>query len=171
MAEGDTDYARRLRELRSLHGYKLATHRDRPDLRAGQYMLEELPERDPTPGANKGYSFRTGIPARLRREVLERNGMACQYCGAGVGDISDSGRPVRLHVGHIVDAADGGKVEIDNLRALCSDCNLGEKDVMPMPPTTRKIMALLRNARIDTQREVLAKLLRRFPDEAQGAKQ
>ena len=49
-----------------------------------------------------------------------------------------------------------------NLRALCSLCNLGEKDRAPAPPQYRKIMSVLRPAREETQRMVLDFLLKKF---------
>ena len=162
---GQSDYGRRIRELRRL-GFKISTRQDRADLGPRDYVLEELHALDPTPEAFRGYVFAETISATLRAEVLARNGYMCQHCGVCAGDIGENGRPVRLHIGHIVAAADGGRAEISNLRALCELCNLGEKDRAPAPPKYRKVMTLLRSADEAVQRQVLDFLRRKF--EGQG---
>lgn len=39
VAGGITEWARRVRELRSEEGYQILTHNDRDDLKPGQYVL------------------------------------------------------------------------------------------------------------------------------------
>ena len=58
----------------------------------------------------------------LRYDVLKRDGFRCVICGACASDT------IKLHVDHIIPVAKGGKTEFDNLRTLCSDCNLGKSD-------------------------------------------
>ena len=63
-----TEWARRVRELRSEEGWQISSHNDRIDLRPGEYILEVEPP-------NKSdYSFAKPVSNRLRAEVLERNG-------------------------------------------------------------------------------------------------
>jgi hypothetical protein len=56
-------------------------------------------------------------------------------CGLTPGDIDpETGRKVRLHIGHIKDKSLGGKDELSNLRALCSTCNQGRKTLRQKSP-------------------------------------
>jgi hypothetical protein len=60
-----------------------------------------------------------GVGARLRFNVLKRDGFACKYCGA---------RPpnVVLHVDHVIPSSKGGGDNIENLVAACNECNIGK---------------------------------------------
>jgi len=62
------------------------------------------------------------ISLRLRFSVLLRDGFKCQACGKS--PLTNPG--TELHVDHIVPWSKGGETTLDNLRALCSDCNLGK---------------------------------------------
>ena len=116
---GVTEWARRLRELREQEGWKILSNNDRADLKPGEYLLVEPP-------SDRRVIFSRVISARLRAEVLDRNGFTCQMCGLTPGEIDPyTGRKVRLHIGHIVDRNLGGRDELSNLRALCSTCNQG----------------------------------------------
>ena len=139
-----TEWARRLRELRT-EGWKISSHNDRVDLRPGEYVLEEQPTQ------LLEYAFPKNMSGRLRAQVLERNGYTCQMCGIGAGELMDDGRKARLHVGHIVDRDHGGKDEMTNLRALCSACNQGAKNIVQEPPSWTWLLAQLRRASIDDQ--------------------
>ncbi len=150
-----TEWARRLRELRK-EGWRISSHNDRADLKPGEYVLEQEP---PTPGE---YEFEEAISGGLRSKVIERNGYTCQMCGIGAGDIMDDGRKARLHVGHIVDREHGGKNELTNLRALCSECNQGAKDLVLEPPSWTWLLSNVRRASIDDQQAVLNWLKRKF---------
>ncbi len=151
-----TEWARRLRELRSDEGWKISSHHDRSDLSPGEYVLEEPPP-DPT-----RYAFAKPISDRLRAQVLERNGYTCQMCGIGAGDPTDDGRKARLHIGHIVDRDHGGRVELGNLRALCSTCNQGAKNISQEPPSWTWLLGQVRRATVHDQQAVLDWLKRKF---------
>ena len=150
-----TEWARRLRELRK-EGWRISSHNDRADLKPGEYVLEE------TPPDKADYKFSHNISGRLRAQVLERNGYTCQMCGIGAGDPMDDGRPARLHVGHIIDRDHGGKDELSNLRALCSVCNQGAKNIAQEPPSWTWLLSQLRRASIDDQRAALDWLKRKL---------
>ncbi len=151
-----SEWARRVRELREDEGWKILTHHDNADLKPGQYLLTEKPP-------EKRVIFRRNISARLRAEVLDRNGFTCQMCGLCPGEIDpDTGRKVRLHIGHIVDKNLGGKDELSNLRALCSTCNQGAKNVTVEKPTGIWLLSQVRRAGQDEQRAVLAYLSEKF---------
>ena len=153
---GQVQYSRRLRELREREGWKISSNNDRTDLGPGEYRLEEPPP------DRSAYQFTRGISQRLRAQVLERNGYTCQMCGIGAGDPAKDGRPARLHVGHIVDRSHGGTDTLDNLRALCSQCDQGAKNVTQEPPSHTWLISQLRRASASDQREILNWLLNKF---------
>jgi len=64
---------------------------------------------------------RTGIPPKLRFEVLRRDKFVCQYCGA-------CGPNVELEVDHKIPVSKGGKTEVSNLVTACIECNRGKSD-------------------------------------------
>lgn len=158
-AGGAVQYSRRLRELREQEGWRILTHNDSVDLRPGQYLLKEAPSQ------KAEVTFARGISAKLRAEVLDRNGFTCQMCGLTPGDIDPAtGRKVRLHLGHIKDKSLGGKDELLNLRTLCSTCNQGAKNITPEKPTSVWLLSQVRRAGQDEQRAVYAWLRRKFGD-------
>jgi 5-methylcytosine-specific restriction endonuclease McrA len=59
------------------------------------------------------------IGARIRFEVLKRDGFRCQYCG-------DEPPGVVLQVDHIRPSAKGGTDDMSNLISSCWPCNLGK---------------------------------------------
>lgn len=60
------------------------------------------------------------VPARLRFEVLRRDGYKCQICGATAQD------GAKLHVDHKRARVKGGLTIEENLWTLCETCNLGK---------------------------------------------
>ena len=153
-----TEWARRVRELRSEEHWPIKTHNDDANLKPGEYLLTD------DPPDSSGYKFAKHISGRLRAEVLERNGYTCQMCGAGAGDDDDQvpGRKVRLHVGHIKDRSHGGRDELTNLRALCSTCNQGAKNLVQEPPSWIWLLGQLRRASRDDQERALEWLKSKF---------
>jgi HNH endonuclease len=152
---GASEWARRLRELRDEEGYQILSHRDRADLKPGQYLL--------LTGKRRPLVARS-ISKELRARVLERNGFTCQACGAAAGDPDpyNPGRTVRLTIGHIIDASRGGKVEIGNLRAECSNCNEGLQNTSLAKPSRIELLKQIRRATLDDQRAVLVWLQGKF---------
>jgi hypothetical protein len=72
-----SEWARRVRELRTEEGYLILTHNDRADLKPGDYLLETA---KPQP------AFGRSISKETRAYVLDRNGFTCQMCGATAGE-------------------------------------------------------------------------------------
>ena len=87
-------------------------------------------------------------------------------CGAGAGDTDPDNpkRQVRLHLGHIVDYDHGGKNEKSNLRALCSACNQGAKNITQEPPSWTWLLSQIRRASVSDQMKALEWLERKFGD-------
>lgn len=153
-----SEWARRVRELREDEHWEILTHNDRADLKPGQYILVSQP-----PKKKKGVSFSRPISAKLRAEVLDRNGFTCQMCGLTPGEIDPyTGRKVRLHIGHIKDKSLGGEDELSNLRALCSTCNQGAKNVTTEKPTAIWLLSQVRRAGQDQQKTVYEWLRNKF---------
>ena len=154
---GQGQYGRRLRELRDEEGWPIQSNNDSADLKPGEYRLAALPPEKPP------VQFTRNVSAATRARVLERNGFTCRMCGIVAGDPDDrTGRPARLHVGHIVDKSQGGTDDEGNLRALCSVCNQGAKNITQEPPTHLWLMTQVRRAKEDHQRAVLDWLKRKF---------
>jgi hypothetical protein len=157
---GAVQYDRRLRELREQEGWKILSHNDSTDLKPGQYMLSEMPP-------DKGVTLARGISKKLRAEVFDRNGFTCQMCGLTPGDIDpETGRKVRLHVGHIKDKSLGGREELSNLRTLCSTCNQGAKNVTGEKPGAIWLLSQIRRAGQEEQRSVFEWLDKKFRGKA-----
>lgn len=154
---GAAEFARRIRELREDEDWPILTHNDMQDLKPGQYLLKEVPP------AKSSVRFSRSISTKLRAQVFDRNGFTCQMCGLTPGEIDpQTGRKVRLHVGHIVDKNLGGKDELSNLRTLCSTCNQGAKNVTSEKPTSIWLLSQVRRAGQEEQHAVLDALCRKF---------
>ena len=152
-----SEWARRVRELRDEEGWPILTHNDSAALKPGQYLLRKKPP------MRLPVAFSRGISAKLRAEVLDRNGFTCQMCGLTPGEIDPATqRKVRLHVGHIKDKSLGGNDELSNLRALCSTCNQGAKNITSEKPGTIWLLSQIRRAGQDEQRAVFKWLAKKF---------
>jgi hypothetical protein len=152
---GAVEWARRVRELRNEIGYQILSHKDRSNLKPGQYLLETI-ARIP--------AFSRNISKETRAQVLERNGYTCQMCGAAAGDPDPFGgyRTVRLTMGHIIDKSKGGSDESSNLRAICTNCNEGLQNTALPKPDRIHLLAQIRRATISDQKAVLEWLLQKF---------
>jgi hypothetical protein len=154
---GVSEWARRVRELRDEEGWPIITHNDSTELKPGQYMLKQQPP------DKSALVFKRTISTKLKALVLDRNGSTCQMCGLTPGEIDPTtGRKVRLHVGHIKDKSLGGKDELTNLRALCSTCNQGAKNITTEKPTVLWLLSQIRRAGQDEQRSVFDWLRKKF---------
>lgn len=150
-----SEWARRVRELRNEEGYQILSHKDRRDLKSGQYLLltdKRLP------------AFKRGISKETRAFVLERNGYTCQMCGVAAGDRDpfNPERTVRLTMGHILDKSKGGDDSPGNLRAVCTNCNEGLQNTALPKPDKVWLLSQVRRARIEDQLAVLEWLNTKF---------
>lgn len=158
-AGGISEWARRIRELRTEEGYLILTHNDRSDLKPGQYLLETA---KPQP------AFERAISKETRAFVLDRNGFTCQMCGAVAGEPHpyDQTRKTRLHLGHIIDKSAGGTDDASNLRAICSVCNEGASNSTLTRPDLMKLLVQIRRATSTDQLNALEWLTKKFPKQA-----
>lgn len=154
---GANEYGRRIRELRNEEGFQILTHNDRENLKPGEYLLLSA---KPLP------AFGRGVSKEDRALVLDRNGFTCQMCGAVAGepDPYDPNRKTRLHIGHVVDKSAHGSDDISNLRALCSACNEGARNLTLDRPSLLKLLIQIRRATKADQLAVLDWLKGKFPN-------
>jgi len=159
VADNQSEWARRIRELRTEEGYLILTHNDRSELKPGQYLLE-TPKPQP--------AFERSISKETRAYVLDRNGFTCQMCGAVAGEPHpyDPSRKTRLHLGHVIDKSVGGSDDPANLRAICSVCNEGASNATLMRPDLQKLLIQVRRATSVDQLELMKWLIKKFPRQA-----
>ena len=150
-----SEWARRLRELRDEYGYAISSDKDNAALKPGQYILLSA---TPGPVAIRGISRET------RARVLERDGYTCQTCGAEAGrDHPETpGKKTLLQIGHVIDKSKGGSDDASNLRTQCSICNQGLQNLTPMRPDLTHVLVTVRKATRDDQRAVLEWLKKKF---------
>lgn len=114
VANDKTEWARRVRELRTEHGWPVATKSTgRPDLPVGAYVLQgdrQSPEHDRL------------IPDDVRGEVLRRDGYECKRCSWSHKEWNPS-NPRHLELHHIEHHAKGGRNVKENLKTLCNVCH------------------------------------------------
>jgi hypothetical protein len=114
VAGDKTEWARRVRELRTEHGWPIATKTTgRPDLGIGVYVLQadrQSPEHD------------RRIPDDVRREVLRRDGYKCKVCGWSHHEWNPSD-PRHLELHHIKHHVEGGSNVEENLKTVCTVCH------------------------------------------------
>jgi hypothetical protein len=114
VAKGKTEWARRVRELRTEEGWPVVTRNTgRPDLSVGTYLLEsdrQTPEHD------------RKIPDPVRCDVLVRDYYRCVSCG-WTHDKWNRSDPRHLELHHIKPHVEKGSNEADNLGTLCTVCH------------------------------------------------
>lgn len=156
---GKSEWARRVWELRGQEGYEILTHKDRSDLKPGQYLLLSAEKRE--------NASDRGISKETRAYVIDRDGNTCQMCSVAAGETHPfDGRPARMQLGHVIDKSKGGSDEADNLRLLCSVCNEGASNLTLVRPDARNLLIQIRRAPSKAQLEVMQWLLKKYPDQA-----
>jgi hypothetical protein len=114
VARNASEWARRVRELRTEDGWKIVTKTTgRPDFPIGFYMLIDsfqLPKHD------------RSISDKVRSDVLRRDEYSCQECGWKQSDWHHADpRHIDLH--HMTQHKDKGENTVDNLITLCNKCH------------------------------------------------
>jgi hypothetical protein len=114
LAKDRSEWARRVRELRTEFGWPVVTkNTGRPDLEVGVYLLEadrQSPEHD------------RRISDPIKREVLRRDEYTCRKCG-WTHEIWNRSDPRHLELHHETPHAKGGENTADNLITLCTVCH------------------------------------------------
>lgn len=114
VANGKSEWARRVRELRTQEGWAVSTCTSgRPDLDVGTYVLENL---DQAPAHDRK------IPDEVRGAVLMRDRHTCTVCGWKHANWNTSD-PRHLELHHAVHHAKGGANSEANLVTLCTVCH------------------------------------------------
>ncbi|MEZ4519652.1 MAG: HNH endonuclease, partial [Chloroflexota bacterium] len=109
-----TEWARRVRELRTEDGWPIVTKQSgRPDLPVGMYVLEQDRQ---SPAHDRHISDIT------RRLVLERDHYSCRRCG-WTHEKYNRSDPRHLELHHIIHHEKGGENTADNLITLCTVCH------------------------------------------------
>lgn len=115
VAKNSTEWARRLRELRTEEGWPIVTRfTGDPDMPAGFYRLE----RDRQEPAHD-----RAIPDKVRSHVLERDNYRCTRCGWDRSKRTPDDPRQFLELHHAKPHAKGGKNAAENLVVLCNVCH------------------------------------------------
>jgi hypothetical protein len=102
-ATGQSNYARRIRELRDEEGWKIETRKGAK----AAYRLESL---------EQGVGFkRNYIGEKKRQFVFQRDGFVCQICKRPTNNPQPD---------HKIPVMRGGSDEVDNLQTACSAHNI-----------------------------------------------
>lgn len=110
-----SEYARRVRELRTEEGYAIATrYTGRPDLPGNWYVLESV-ERVAEPHDRR-------IQPEVQKLVYERDANTCRLCGGTIEHWVKPGSSM-LELHHIQNHAARGSNLASNLIVLCNVCH------------------------------------------------
>lgn len=115
VANDKSEWARRVRELRTEEGWPVVTRTSgRPDLVVGMYVLTD-DRQAPTHDRR--------IPDDVRFLVLERDDYKCRKCGWShkLANPSDPRKLLEPH--HKIHHAKGGENSVDNLITFCNVCH------------------------------------------------
>jgi hypothetical protein len=114
LAKDRSEWARRVRELRTEYGWPVVTQNTgRPDLEVGIYLLE---------ADRQSHEHDRYIPDPVKRQVLRRDGYQCSNCMWSHQDWNRSD-PRHLELHHKKPHIKGGKNTESNLITLCTVCH------------------------------------------------
>jgi len=114
VAGNQSEWARRVRELRTEHGWPVVTKQTgMPELPVGTYVLEL--DRQAPPHDRK-------IHDAIRRRVLRRDKYSCRECGWKIEEYNRAD-PRILELHHKMRHVDGGENTEGNLVTLCNICH------------------------------------------------
>ena len=115
VANGKSEWARRVRELRTEEGWHITTKTTgRPTLSIGTYVLES--ETQAPPQDRK-------IPDPVRYAVMHRDTYSCQDCKWDSRKDWSASAPRHLELHHRIPHAKGGANTEENLITLCNICH------------------------------------------------
>lgn len=109
--------------------------------------------------------FSSEVSAGLRREMLGYNGFNCYMCGLAAGEVDyTTGQTAYLHVSYVIEKSVGGSDSFSNLRAACSICVEGRKDMATANPNPAWLLSQVRGIDQAEQRVVLDWLCKKFKE-------
>lgn len=115
LASGRTEWARRVRELRTEDGWPIVTkNTGRDDLPVGVYVLEE---------DRQAHEHDRKISDSVRVAVLTRDKFSCVECGWNRAMLSPDDPRKMLELHHRKHHKDGGANTEENLETLCNVCH------------------------------------------------
>ena len=115
LAKDRSEWARRVRELRTEEGWPVLTRiSGMPELPVGVYILQE---------DRQAPAHDRQIPDPVRIEVLERDRFSCKKCGWNYDKFNPADKRSLLELHHIEHHAKGGENVKENLITLCNVCH------------------------------------------------
>ena len=115
VAGDKSEWARRVRELRTEEGWRVTTKTTgRPTLPIGVYVLES---KDQAPPQDRK------IPDPVRYEVMQRDDYTCIDCKWDSRKDWSPSAPRHLELHHKIPHVKGGKNTVENLVTLCNICH------------------------------------------------
>lgn len=121
-APGETELPRRGKFSMNAYKRRWGSLRAVCELLA-RHHAGELTRAEVLAGGAEGRARKT-IPMQTRWAVLKRDRYRCTACGVTPALRAD----VELNLDHIVPVSRGGGNEVENLRTLCRECNVGRGD-------------------------------------------
>jgi 5-methylcytosine-specific restriction endonuclease McrA len=124
--DGIEQVDRRMRDLRPA-GWVIKTYRDMATLSPDELFLEKIGTPVWEPG-QRSAGLRS-VSAKLRREILERDGHRCVRCGVAAGEEypGEPGSRARLTLGHVNPHKHGSGAHREDLLTECARCNEAAK--------------------------------------------
>jgi hypothetical protein len=139
---------RRLRELRGAD-WLITSVKDDATLRPDEYRVQAKGGQLWLPEERRAYR-RFAPSARVRRQVIERDGGRCVVCGVAAGETypESPGTQARLTIGHRIPQerlrSRGDADNLDNWRTECARCNETVRDVIPDPMRYDEVLVQVR---------------------------
>lgn len=121
-APGETELPRRGKFSMNAYKRRWGSLRAVCELLA-RHHAGELTRSEVLAGGTEGRARKT-VPMQTRWAVLKRDRYRCTACGVTPALRAD----VELNLDHIVPVSRGGGNEVENLRTLCRECNVGRGD-------------------------------------------
>lgn len=135
-------FNRRFRQLRK-YGWIVLSSRDVAGLKQDEYRLDQVGS---PIWLGKSQFTKKAISAKVRRQVLDRDGRRCVVCGIGAGEPypDDPTKHARLTLGHFVADSLRGVNDPANLRTECSRCNEPAKEEAPRSESAEELWPRIR---------------------------
>lgn len=112
----------------------------------------------------RGLIFDSSIPTSIRRHVsLGGDDLYCQMCGLCPGEVDEyTGEEAEFCVDWVPNNGLSFRGRYPEIRALCSTCNQGAKNITSEKPTKIWLLSQVRRAGQEEQKAVFEWLRRKF---------